>query len=319
MAKIGSMSLIHQAVHNNMFSGHMGKIRHSPNDPVFWLHHGNVDRNWALFQETFSRVRNYETKYGPTTLKPINLANEKFEHYRDISQMRDPDNPMGTKIQAKYEDSMPLFREYAMKLLGRKIKSFLNRKRRQEEEEAPSIVLHFILQNDFAASAKTYIDYRKNRGLSSRFVDSLHGALLLRDEALGASLEEDGRNSELLDDQIGFEDASKVDSELEDLFAREVGIKYSDFIDAIQEDDKEAAENLAEEMTEYSENIYGTEHCSQYNGNDLQKTLPGHYAENSCNERCLCFNGTLTECARERRYILQKIPLEFWSRRFPRL
>jgi tyrosinase len=39
----------HNAGHN-FVGGHMSNPRVSPNDPVFWLHHANVDRLWANWQ-----------------------------------------------------------------------------------------------------------------------------------------------------------------------------------------------------------------------------------------------------------------------------
>ena len=39
----------HNAAHR-FIGGHMGGA-YSPNDPIFWLHHANVDRIWAQWQK----------------------------------------------------------------------------------------------------------------------------------------------------------------------------------------------------------------------------------------------------------------------------
>jgi tyrosinase len=46
----------HNAGHN-WLGGHMG-LTASPNDPIFWLHHANVDRIWALWQDFHSQPPN---------------------------------------------------------------------------------------------------------------------------------------------------------------------------------------------------------------------------------------------------------------------
>lgn len=43
-------TVLHNRVHMYV-GGHMGDTLISPNDPVFWLHHANVDRLWARWQE----------------------------------------------------------------------------------------------------------------------------------------------------------------------------------------------------------------------------------------------------------------------------
>ena len=44
-------------LHNNVHmwvGGPMTDIRISPADPVFWLHHANIDRIWSIWQATHS-------------------------------------------------------------------------------------------------------------------------------------------------------------------------------------------------------------------------------------------------------------------------
>jgi tyrosinase len=40
----------HNLIHG-FVGGDMGRLDRSPNDPLFWLHHANVDRIWALWQD----------------------------------------------------------------------------------------------------------------------------------------------------------------------------------------------------------------------------------------------------------------------------
>ncbi|KAJ3048146.1 hypothetical protein HK097_010845 [Rhizophlyctis rosea] len=52
----------HNQVHNSV-GGDMGNPMMSSNDPVFWLHHCNIDRLWAKWQATHPKVAN--TYSGP--------------------------------------------------------------------------------------------------------------------------------------------------------------------------------------------------------------------------------------------------------------
>jgi tyrosinase len=49
----GSLEDIHNEIHDKTGgpSGHMGSLDVSAFDPVFWLHHSNVDRIWAMWQD----------------------------------------------------------------------------------------------------------------------------------------------------------------------------------------------------------------------------------------------------------------------------
>ncbi|MFZ5668644.1 MAG: tyrosinase family protein [Pseudomonadota bacterium] len=40
----------HNLIHG-FVGGDMGRLDRSPNDPLFWLHHANIDRIWALWQD----------------------------------------------------------------------------------------------------------------------------------------------------------------------------------------------------------------------------------------------------------------------------
>ncbi len=55
---------LHNRVHNYV-GGHMG-TREAPNDPVFWLHHCNIDRLWWLWQQNRG-VDTYQPRTGFTS------------------------------------------------------------------------------------------------------------------------------------------------------------------------------------------------------------------------------------------------------------
>lgn len=55
---------LHNRVHNHV-GGHMG-TREAPNDPVFWLHHCNIDRLWWQWQSNRG-IDTYQPRTGTTT------------------------------------------------------------------------------------------------------------------------------------------------------------------------------------------------------------------------------------------------------------
>lgn len=52
----------HNLIHG-FIGGDMGQLDRSPNDPLFWLHHANVDRAWAAWTEQH-HGRGYEDDWG---------------------------------------------------------------------------------------------------------------------------------------------------------------------------------------------------------------------------------------------------------------
>jgi len=46
---ISQLPQMHNAGHR-FIDGHMGGV-FSPNDPIFWMHHANVDRLWGMWQQ----------------------------------------------------------------------------------------------------------------------------------------------------------------------------------------------------------------------------------------------------------------------------
>ncbi len=55
---------LHNRVHG-WVGGHMGVVPTAPNDPVFFLHHANVDRIWAIWQALHPKERYQPRKNGP--------------------------------------------------------------------------------------------------------------------------------------------------------------------------------------------------------------------------------------------------------------
>ncbi|PVI00309.1 Di-copper centre-containing protein [Periconia macrospinosa] len=53
VSRVGNIEAIHNPIHNAFFPGHMSPASVSAYDPVFWLHHANVDRQIALWQTIF--------------------------------------------------------------------------------------------------------------------------------------------------------------------------------------------------------------------------------------------------------------------------
>ncbi|OAG12345.1 Di-copper centre-containing protein [Paraphaeosphaeria sporulosa] len=51
--KAGSLENLHNAIHNANFPGHMSPSGATAFDPMFWMHHANVDRQLALHQAIF--------------------------------------------------------------------------------------------------------------------------------------------------------------------------------------------------------------------------------------------------------------------------
>ncbi|KAJ4361450.1 hypothetical protein N0V95_001867 [Ascochyta clinopodiicola] len=47
---IGNFETLHDGLHNSFGLGHMGIVEVSAFDPVFWFHHANMDRIFALYQ-----------------------------------------------------------------------------------------------------------------------------------------------------------------------------------------------------------------------------------------------------------------------------
>ncbi len=60
----------------------------SPNDPVFWLHHCNVDRIWADWQDRYG-VDNYAPRSGGPQGHNLNDTLTHLENPRSIASVLD--------------------------------------------------------------------------------------------------------------------------------------------------------------------------------------------------------------------------------------
>lgn len=56
--------------------GVMAGFSASPQDPAFWLHHGMVDRVWALWQAADPGARRYQYNGTSTFLNPVGVTPE---------------------------------------------------------------------------------------------------------------------------------------------------------------------------------------------------------------------------------------------------
>jgi tyrosinase len=77
-----NLEAIHGGAHNAI-GGDMGTSR-SPNDPIFWLHHANVDRLWARWQAS---ARGSDPPNPTETLKPRPILGVKVASVLDISSL----------------------------------------------------------------------------------------------------------------------------------------------------------------------------------------------------------------------------------------
>ena len=69
----GSCELIHNGIHN-WVSGDMGSVALAAYDPIFWAHHSNVDRLWALWQNAHPNSMPREDEYLDKALAPFNVT-----------------------------------------------------------------------------------------------------------------------------------------------------------------------------------------------------------------------------------------------------
>jgi tyrosinase len=75
-----SLESVHDTIHNTVGSdGHMSMLAYSSFDPIFWLHHANVDRMFAMWQalNPDSYVTKMENPYATFTYEGGFTADEK--------------------------------------------------------------------------------------------------------------------------------------------------------------------------------------------------------------------------------------------------
>ena len=78
------LTATHNAGHNYV-GGHMGGD-FSPNDPVFWFHHANVDRIWARWQQNYLAAENGNHPDDwplPEEPSPLDNRSAPYGHRRD--------------------------------------------------------------------------------------------------------------------------------------------------------------------------------------------------------------------------------------------
>jgi tyrosinase len=77
---------LHNRVHNYV-GGHMG-TREAPNDPVFWLHHCNIDRLWWRWQTTRG-IDTYQPRSGTSGVTDNSETMRPYPSGRTPSVVRD--------------------------------------------------------------------------------------------------------------------------------------------------------------------------------------------------------------------------------------
>jgi tyrosinase len=76
----------HNHVHN-WAGGTMKDLMYSPKDPMFWLHHANVDRIWSLWKKTHKEKPPLSDAAAvmdpwPDTILDANLVQHYFYYYK---------------------------------------------------------------------------------------------------------------------------------------------------------------------------------------------------------------------------------------------
>ncbi|KAF2277714.1 Di-copper centre-containing protein [Westerdykella ornata] len=79
---LGSLETLHNPIHTNNWPGHMSPPAVSAFDPMFWLHHANVDRQMALHQAL----------YPDTYIEPCEAATPTYTI--NVGDILDKDSPL---------------------------------------------------------------------------------------------------------------------------------------------------------------------------------------------------------------------------------
>lgn len=94
-----SLEAYHGRVHQ-WVGGKMAVMATSPNDPVFWLHHANVDRLWWLWQNEWPVMKflPQERQYLPQDAVPIYGANTYMKPWDNTLSMPDGHGPINVAV-----------------------------------------------------------------------------------------------------------------------------------------------------------------------------------------------------------------------------
>ncbi|KAJ9070419.1 hypothetical protein DSO57_1008160 [Entomophthora muscae] len=105
----------HAPPHNNIGGqrGHMGRMS-SPNDPIFWIHHANVDYWYAQWQDSFGKDNYIPGKendplphFSPTTVKDTFDTLAYPYCYRYVPKIVPPINPSLQQTPSDQEQTQP--------------------------------------------------------------------------------------------------------------------------------------------------------------------------------------------------------------------
>jgi tyrosinase len=89
----------HGAVHG-LIGGDMGFVPTSARDPIFWLHHANVDRLWTAWMKTGSPIL-------PAASSPWGQASFKFDVPGNMTKQAGPLLDSQASLQYRYDNEAP--------------------------------------------------------------------------------------------------------------------------------------------------------------------------------------------------------------------
>ena len=98
----GEEPQLHNRVHG-WVGGHMGSVPTSPNDPVFFLHHANVDRIWTMWKLRHRQERYMPRKGGPFShnlhdpMFPWNVTPREMLNHRRLGYIYDTERKKAIK------------------------------------------------------------------------------------------------------------------------------------------------------------------------------------------------------------------------------
>jgi tyrosinase len=83
----------------------------SPNDPLFFMHHANLDYLWALWQEKdLNRLSDYSTRKGEVYGSETELAMGIFAPTKLVKEVMDTQNRAGKGSMCYKYEGLPVER-----------------------------------------------------------------------------------------------------------------------------------------------------------------------------------------------------------------